>query len=132
MLSRSQVLNMLVGLKEVGDLELVDQDVILSKATAPSAFPLVRSMAAIIRQLFDAFDYEQSPEFENKSVNKSPEVQQMLRRLLTPENRKAARLRLAEALSSVLDSNAAFDLVSLDKHALLLELRMLAGQLPNS
>ena len=70
MLSRAEMLTMLVGLKEVNDLDLVEGDSVLNVSCTESDKSTVRAMASLIDQIYDDFDYEVSPEFLDKTGGK--------------------------------------------------------------
>lgn len=129
MLSAPEVLKLLVGLKEVGDLDIVSSDVILSIACKTEDRPTVLMMAAIIDQLLDSFDYEKSPEFEAKIYGKSDVVQAMHRKLLSPDRQRTLSARFGKSLSELLVSNEAFDLVPIASYIRLNELKSLASSI---
>jgi hypothetical protein len=129
MLSPSEMLTMLVGLEEVNDLDLVEDDAVLMASCADEDRETVRSMAAIIEGLYEAFDYEHSPEFQDKVSGKSEQVQTMHRKLLDPSKRKDALQRLGVALTQVLTSDDAFTLIPSCNHSRLTELRKLTQSL---
>lgn len=131
MLSAGDVLKMLVGLKEVGDLDIVSSDAVLSSTCRNEDRPTVLAMAAIVEQLLDVFDYEESPEFQSKINGKSDDVQAMHRKLLSPDRRKKLLTRFGKALTELLVSEEAFDLVPSENHDRLSELRALASRISN-
>lgn len=131
MLSAGDVLKMLVGLKEVDDLDIVSSDAVLSSACKAEDRPTVLAMAAIVDQLLDSFDYEKSPEFEAKIYGKSDDVQAMHRKLLSPDRRKKLSARFGKSLTELLVSEEAFELVPITSHIRLNELRSLASSISN-
>ncbi len=129
MLTRAEILKMLVGLKEVNDIDLLMDDDILNASCIESDKPTVRAMATIIDQIYNDFDYESSPEFLQKIEGKSEQVQAMHRRLLNEEKLKQAGKRLGESLTAILDSEDAFNLVTVAHHDRLEALKELAKSL---
>jgi len=126
MLSPAEVLKMLVGLKEVNDLDVINDDAVLAASCTESDKATVRSMAAIIEEVYDSFDYEASPEFLAKLEGKSEQVQTMHRKLLDQTKRRDAVRRLGEAITQLLSSNDAFNLVNIEQHHRLIALKELA------
>lgn len=131
MLNAGDVLKMLVGLKEVGDLDIVSSDAVLSSACSAKDRPTVLAMAELVEQLLEGFDYEKSPEFKRKLSGKSEDVQAMHRKLLSAERLKRLTERFGSSLTVLLVSNDAYDLVPVDHHAALDRLKMLASTLPS-
>lgn len=126
MLDATDILKMLVGLKQVDDLDVVSSEAVLSSVCSLKNRTSVLKMASIVDQLLDVFDYELSPEFATKLNGKSAEVQAMHRKLLSPDRRKHVLERFGRALTELLDSREAYDLVPADNHGALDELRTLA------
>ncbi len=126
MLTQEEMLKMLVGLKEVNDLDLVDDNAVLAASCRDSDRGTVRAMAKIIEDIYESFDYEVSPEFIGKLDGKSEQVQTMHRKLLDQSKRKDAVRRLGESITRILASNDVFELVRLEQHHLLVELKELA------
>jgi len=126
MLTRDQLLKMLVGLRKVNDIDLVDVDEVLRVSCRESDRKTVRSMAAAIDSIYGSFDYTKSPEFESKLQGKSNAVREMQLRLLNSEKRADALRRLADAITSVLHGDDAYQLVARNQHHHLDELRTLA------
>lgn len=123
MLTRDQVLKMLVGLRKVNDIDLVNVDEVLRASCRESDRNAVRSMAAAIDSIYGSFDYTKSPEFESKIDGKSNAVREMHIRLLNSEKRADALHRLGNAITSLLHGDDAYQLVAQDQHHLLDELR---------
>lgn len=129
MLSAGDVLKMLVGLREVGDLDIVSSEAVLSSACRTEDRPKVLAMAAIVEQLLDSFNYEESPEFQSKINGKPDDVQAMHRKFLSPDRRKKLLTRFGKSLTELLVSDEAFDLVPSENHDWLSELRTLASSI---
>lgn len=128
-LSGGDVLKMLVGLKEVGDLDIVSSDAVLSSACSTNNRPTVLAMAEAIDQLLETFDYQASPEFVSKIADKSEEVQAKHRKLLSPDRLKRLKGRFGKSLTELLVSREAYDLVPLEVHKVLDNLKTLASNL---
>ncbi len=126
------MLKMLVGLKEVNDLDLVQGDAVLAASCPESDNVIVRAMAAIVEDIYDGFDYESSPEFLQKIDGKSEQVQTMHRKLLDNEKLKAAKKRLGECITKLLEMDDAYNLVAVAHHHRLDELKELAESLTGS
>ena len=132
MLTRNEILKMIVGLKEVNDLDLLKSDTLLNVSCIDSDKSTVRAMSTIIDNIFDEFNYEQSPEFIQKIKGKSEQLQRMHRKLLDQDKLKQAHKRLGESITAILDSNDAFSLVSAVHHQQLEDLKILAQSLSES
>ena len=125
MLTKEEMLKMLVGLKEVNDLDLVDGNTVLAASCQDSDRTAVCAMAKIIEDIYESFDYEASPEFIGKLEGKSEQVQTMHRKLLDQSKRKEAKRRLGESITRILVSDDVFKLVRFKHHDLLVELKEL-------
>ncbi len=129
MLTRNEILKMIVGLKEVNDLDLLKDDTLLNVSRFDLDKKTVRAMSIIIDKIFNEFDYEHSPEFIQKIAGKSEQVQCMHRKLLDQEKLKQVQKRLGESITSILDSDDAFSLVPAVYHQHLEDLKKLAQSL---
>lgn len=126
MLQAEEVLKVLVGLKEAGDLEIVGSESVLANICKFNDRPKVLAMASIVRRLLDEFDYELSPEFLEKIDGKSEHLQAMQRKLLTRERRKQLAERFGRSLTQIVDSRDAYAFVPSVRHIKLDELRSIA------
>ncbi len=131
MLKAGDVLKMLVGLKEVGDLDIVSSDAVLSSACNAEHRSAVLAMAELVEQLLKGFDYEKSPEFQRKVSGKSADVQSMYRKMLSPDRLKRLAERFGISLTVLPVSNDAYDLVPAEYHDALDRLKLLASTLPS-
>lgn len=129
MLSAGDVLKMLVGLKQAGDLDIISSDAVLSSTCKPDDRSKVLAMAAIVDQLLDAFEYERSPEFEAMVKGKSDDVRELHRKLLSPEKLRNHSVRFGQSLTELLVSDEAFELMPLGSHDSLNELKSLASSI---
>jgi hypothetical protein len=67
MLTKEQLLHFLVGLAEVGNISIVEDDDVLNEDICNSSDrDKIRHMARLVDLLLDTFDYSTSPEFENR------------------------------------------------------------------
>jgi hypothetical protein len=132
MLTKQQLISCIIGLKETNDLQVLDATGFLDEEICyADDVPLVKRMAAIIDELFDAFDYAKSPEFLRLVDGKSAEVRAMRLKMLTPVRRKEMRKRLGDALAKVLESDEVLELVESVKHERIKELRNLLLEVSN-
>ncbi len=129
MLNAADIIKMLVGLGEVGDLDIVSGETILSVTCNVKDRPNVLAMATIIDQLLRSFDYEKSPEFELRIEGKSSQVQAMHRKLLSSERRRQLSERFGKAIADLLESREVYDLVPIANHDLLEELKTIASRI---
>lgn len=130
MLSRRETLQLLVGLNEVDDLDLVVDESLLQVSCRIDDKEKVRSMASVIELIYKRFDYERSPEFVDKMDGKSAQVQAMHRRLLDSERRNKVVRRLGDAIVRIEDNDDAYRLVAVVDHYLLNELKSLIMLIP--
>ncbi len=92
---------------------------------------MVRRMAEIVSDLFEAFDYSRSPEFLRSVAGKSAEFIAMKQRLITPMKRAEIQKRLGRALEKVWNCDDVFELVEPSRHAQIKELRNLLSEVSN-
>lgn len=111
-LTRTEILRMLVGLGEVNDLDLIRSDAVLAESCLDSEKAIVRAMAGLIQGLFEDFDYAMSPEFLQMIDGKSPQVRAMHRKLIGKEKQIEARKRLGESITMLLEEDDAYGLVA--------------------
>lgn len=134
MLTKSQLMRLLVDLAAVNDVALLDEDRALPPEVCGSEDrQTVRRMARIIADVLRRYDYERSPEFEEAVAGRSSAVVAMKRRLTSdPVKRAEHRRRLEGALGEVLTSDAAvYLLVPKEQHGAIRSLIELAGLLRN-
>jgi len=125
MLTKNEMLRMLIGLKEVNDLDLVASDAVLAASCHEADNATVRMMASIVEEIYDGFDYELSPEFLSRVNGKSAQVQAMHRKLLDNEKLNEAKKRLAKAMARLLEVDEVYKLVAVTDHHRLDELKRL-------
>ncbi len=124
---------MLIGLFEVNDLELVNEDSVLSPSVcSASDRENVRKMAEIIAGLYRDFNYFESPEFLQSLAGKSETFKQVKSKLLSdPVKQTELRRRLGEALVSIMRSDDAYNLFPERNHHSLKELERLVSSVSN-
>lgn len=130
MLTRAQILQMLVGLQETGDLDIACSNDVLVASCADGDRSTLKRIAEIVQLLYQNFDYTRSPEFLGLISGKSVEVIAMRRRLLTADKLEAVRRRLGKSLATLLELNDAYQLVEVGQHQQLDQLKLLASTLP--
>ncbi len=126
MLNHIEILKLLVGLREVNDLDLAGDDRVLGASVPAAKAEAVRAMVEVIDCLYADFDYEASAEFRQKIAGKSSQVQAMHRKLLDQAKLKAIQKRLGEALIHVVETDDAYQLIAPAHHGQLDQLRRLA------
>ncbi len=133
MLTKRELCRLVVGLAEVNDADLLDDDANLpSDVCAAADRAAIRQVRDLIHGLYHDFDYLASPLFTTAIQSKSGPYRDMLaKRHCDPVRRGEDRRRYAVALCSILDDNAAYDLTSLARHPLLDELRTKINSLVN-
>jgi hypothetical protein len=120
---------MIVGLKQVGDLDLIENESVLADVCNADDRPRVLAMASLVERLFDKFDYESSPEFLSKLDGRSETLRAMQIKLLTAEKKKQLAERFGCSLTQILCSQDAYVLVPPDSHADLDELKAMASSI---
>ncbi len=132
MLNKQQLIGMLVGLTRVNDIDLVnDQSVLSHEVCLDGDRSLVRRMAEIVSELYETFDYSRSPEFLRSIEGRSVEVRAMRERLLTPIKRAEIQTRLGQALEKVWESDEVFELIEPSRQERVKELRNLLCEVSN-
>jgi hypothetical protein len=133
MLTKPEVCRMIVGLVEVNNADLLDQDAILSPDVCThDDRAAVRRIRDLILQLYLDFDYLASPRFAAETDGKSSVFAGMLsKRYADPVQRKERRRQYAVALASILDDNDAYTLTRTAEHESLDRLCELLNALSN-
>jgi hypothetical protein len=132
-LTKPELLQLLVAFASMNDTGLVDEDRILaSEVCAPEDRALVREAAYGIRSLIVGFDYARSHEFQQLVAGKSTSVAAMLgRQAADPVHRKQHLDRFKQALAAQLTSDEARHLASLDQQAGLARVKVLLESVGN-
>ncbi len=133
MLTKSQLMKVLVDIATVNDVSVLDEERNLPiEICAPEDRQTVRRMAALMADLLRAFVYESSLEFERSVAGKSSAVVAMKRRLASdPVKRSEQQRRLECALGEILSNDDAYALVTKEDHGSIRSLVELASRLRN-
>lgn len=116
-MSKKEVLSAIVGLAFVNDAHLLNEDRVLAQMVDASEWQRVRDAALLVDALLSGFDYLASPEFEKKVNGKPPSVRAMMQRMASePVRVRESRARLEKALTAILESDEAFQLIPESKH----------------
>ena len=100
MISKKELLNLLVGLIEVSDYESIEKAQNFgNEVCKPSDEVKVKLLANLIRQLLMGFEYSESKEFLDSVSGKSEEFKLMKLKLI---NRPAKKNQLVEELAHAL------------------------------
>ena len=130
MKERASKFQILIGLKQVNDLDLVLQPIVFRETGFnPTERPTVETIITEINLLVDSFNYLESPEFLTSVQHRSPQFQEMKRRLHTPEKNEEQKARLMNLLSNDLAGNELIGMIPAEKRRHLLRLRQLVGEL---
>ena len=124
--SKADLLRLLVGLRQVNDLDLIEDPSVLALIDGDSLRSIARRLAVVIDHIHTDFRYERSPEFLAKVEGKSDQVREMHVRILKSKSQDKMGQRLASSLVAILDSDEAYRLVAAENHHLLDELKELA------
>ncbi|WP_345689638.1 hypothetical protein [Novipirellula caenicola] len=133
MLTKPELCRMIVGLVEVNDADLLDQDTILSADVCTHGDrTAVRGIRDLMHRLYLDFDYLASPRFLAETDGKSSSFSGMLsKRYSDPVQRTESRHAYAVALANILDDNDAYTLTKTAEHDSLDRLRELLNGLEN-
>ena len=133
MLSRSELLRMIVDLCSVNDIEILgDPRALPEEICATEDRDIVRNMASIILCLLDDFDYQRSPEFNDLIQGRSAAFVAMKKRIASDAvKRDEQRKRVEKALGDLLANDDAYKLLPKEHHTILSELVGFAQALRN-
>lgn len=131
MLSKSEVLQLLVVYARMRDQQLVENDQVLSADVClPEDRRRLRRIMALLVPLRDSFRYEDSPDFQESVAGKSEALKRMKEKLASdPLKRREAESRFDRALRDLLSSDEAFRLTPTAAHPTLREIAELASGL---
>ena len=126
MLSKPELARFLIGLVEVNDADLIDDDSILSPEICAAVDRVaIRRLRDMIQHLYRDFDYLATPEFTAMANGKSDALRAMLaRRWSDPERQTEQRKKLAHSLASLLSDDRAYELTPPECHKILDGLRV--------
>jgi hypothetical protein len=119
-LNKHELMMLLVDMVVVGDAESIG-DVPVLKSVAPSAdWAALQEAVALIKELFQGYDYAASPEFDRSAQGKSSSVRMMLASMANdPDRRRAHKKRFQESLYTALDRDDVYQLIPESKHEVL-------------
>ena len=128
MLTKVELVTLLVAWSSMNDMGLADEDTSLSaEICSPVDRAPVRRAARLVDHLRKRFSYVESPLFVRELQGKSAAYATMRKKLEDEPTRRAAHLQsFTSALRSILSSREAYDLVPTERHT---ELAALAGLL---
>jgi hypothetical protein len=133
MISKKQVLHMIVGLIEASDFSLIEQGLILNnEVCAKVDVEKIKALANLISELYSGFDYPSSVEFLNSVDGKSENFKKMkLNMADTPSGRQKHLAIFGEAICDIGRVSRIDVLIKLDQKAILNEARSIFSQLSN-
>ena len=133
MLSKPELIRFLIGLIEVNDADLIDDDSLLPpEISAADDRAMIRRLRDVLQRLYRDFDYLTSPEFAALADGKSDAYRAMLTKLWSdPEKRRQQRDKYADALATLLSDDRAYDLTPPERHKMLDDLRDRFGSVTN-
>lgn len=131
MLTKPELCRLIVGLVEVNDADLLDQDALLSADVCTHDDRIaVRVIRDLMRRLYLEFDYIASPGFIAETDRKSSAFSSRLsKRYSDPVQRKECRRVYAVALANIMDDNDVYNLTRTAEHDSLDRLRELLNAL---
>ena len=133
MLTKSEILRLLVAYARMRDQELVEDDQVLSlEVCFPKDRERIRKIMKLLVPLRDSFRYTESPEFLGAVAGKSEAVRQMKMKLASdPVRRKEAQDRFDRTLRDLLLSDEVLSLTPAPAHGTLREIAELVRGLSN-
>jgi hypothetical protein len=133
LLTKREVLSLVVGLIATQDAELLATDTVLSSQVCHERDRhCIRELGFLVSTIVSSWTYESSPEFASKTDGKSKAYGDYLAKSLSHgENRRHLLERLFGSLTKLLDDDSAFTLVQTDHHKLLVDARCRLATLSN-
>lgn len=133
MISKKQILHMIIGLIEVSDYSLIEKGDILTKdVCAESDIEKVKELAALIKDLLSNFDYASSIEFLSSVDGKSENYKNMKLNLINKPASKQKYLSLfGEAICDLEDGERVNRLISEESKSTLAKARGLLENINN-
>ncbi len=118
MLTKQELVQLLVGWSRTNDVHLSDDDGCLTiEVCRPADRETLRSAVRIIHALRQGFSYLESPVFQRSVAGRSVSFSQMKRRLEDDPTRRAIHASALDgALTVILTSREAYDLVPNGRH----------------
>ncbi|MEO8215447.1 MAG: hypothetical protein ABI718_00020 [Acidobacteriota bacterium] len=116
----------------MNDVDLLNDSRVIQQFCVPEDYASLREAAHILARAYTDFDYEKSIEFEQIVAGKSEAYARMKASIFSdPTKRKEQQERFKEALKSLLESDAALNLVPRQERYPLLKVRELILELQN-
>lgn len=133
LLTKREVLSLVVGLIATQDAELLATDTVLSSQVCHERDRhCIRELALLVSTIVSSWTYESSPEFASRIDGKSKAYGDYVAKSLSHgENRRHLLERLFGSLTKLLDDDSAFTLVPTDYHKLLVDARCRLATLSN-
>ncbi|WP_143479645.1 hypothetical protein [Aquipseudomonas alcaligenes] len=120
----SKVIQLIVGLLQAGDIDLLGNDILLSQACAPKHHAAIRRVANLLRDIHVNCKLVDSPQFLRESASKSSAYVAMASRLQdSPIRKKEFQARLTDSFFRIERDDEIFSLVAEQYHSQLLEAR---------
>jgi len=133
MLSKKQVLHMIVGLIEVSDYSLIEQGNILSvDVCSESDIEKIKELASLVNDLYSNFDYASSIEFQRSLDGKSESYKNMKLNMINKPASKQKYLTLfGESICELGEDKRVDGLIGEDQKSTLTRARELVLQIEN-
>lgn len=133
MLTKREVLSLVVGLIATQDAELLGSDAVLSSQVCHEHDrECIREFGLLVSTIVSSWTYELSPEFTSKTVGTSEAYGDYLAKSLSRgDNRRHLFERLFGSLTKLLDDDSVFSLVQTDYHKQLDDARCRFATLSN-
>ena len=132
-ISKKQILHMIVGLIEISDYSLIEKGSILTnEVCAESDIDKIKELAALIKYLLSNFDYTSSIEFSDSIVGKSESYKVMkLNSANKPASKKKYLALFGEAICDLEGGERVDQLVSKESKKTLAKARELLESINN-
>ena len=131
-LDKPTLLKTVMGLIAMGDVDLLEEQRVISLLGAPIDFERICRLAQLLSELFRDFDYTRSPEFERSVEGKSPAFVDMKKKFARePVKASEHRERYKKGLSDLLENQSAYELTPISLHDQLDEIRRLIYEIEN-
>jgi hypothetical protein len=132
-LTKQELLKMLIFFIRVSDEHMVWQDKTLTnELCVPDDRQTIGEITGLLKSVTNSFRYIDSPEFKNEVANKSAAYRSAKSKFAAePVKKQRDRERLEKALENLLDSQEAFQLLPVNQHQTLKEIKALVFTLSN-
>nr|AAK73296.1 Ypar11 [Pseudomonas alcaligenes] len=119
----SKVIQLIVGLLQAGDIDLLGNDILLSQACAPKHHAAIRRSLIYCATSTSTANWWTLPSFLRESASKSSAYVAMASRLQDSPTRKEFQARLTDSIFRIERDDEIFSLVAEQYHSQLLEAR---------